>query len=274
MQSSSLMRGAGLVRGTPFRPANVSRSSAVQVSCNRKVQKKTRVVLTKDVPGVGSPGEIMLVPVGYWRNYLQPSRLANIASESLLSGIRKKKEAELRAKLEAGPARSSLLTNPPASQSVCLLACLSLSPADPACLSALLSDLEKAKAQGFANALAAIGKFVIKKKTGDKDQIYGSVQTSEIADAIYQQTGRSVADAEFTIPEIKSVGTFECNVRLHPEVTATFSVVIQKDKSLTIKAKPEASKKNAGCMTAVSAVSGRGGQSCARTAAVFPPRMV
>ncbi|KAL6762183.1 plastid/chloroplast ribosomal protein L9 [Haematococcus lacustris] len=202
MQSSTLMRGAGLVRGTPFRPANVSRSSAVQVSCNRKVQKKTRVVLTKDVPGVGSPGEIMLVPVGYWRNYLQPSRLANIASESLLSGIRKKKEAELRAKLE-----------------------------------------EKAKAQGFANALAAIGKFVIKKKTGDKDQIYGSVQTSEIADAIYQQTGRSVADAEFTIPEIKSVGTFECNVRLHPEVTATFSVVIQKDKSLTIKAKPEASKK-------------------------------
>ncbi|KAJ9518475.1 hypothetical protein QJQ45_018472, partial [Haematococcus lacustris] len=219
MQSSTLMRGAGLVRGTPFRLANVSRSSAVQVSCNRKVQKKTRVVLTKDVPGVGSPGEIMLVPVGYWRNYLQPSRLANIASESLLSGIRKKKEAELRAKLEAGPARSSLLTNPPASQS------------------------EKAKAQGFANALAAIGKFVIKKKTGDKDQIYGSVQTSEIADAIYQQTGRSVADAEFTIPEIKSVGTFECNVRLHPEVTATFSVVIQKDKSLTIKAKPEASKK-------------------------------
>ncbi|KAJ9518808.1 hypothetical protein QJQ45_026081, partial [Haematococcus lacustris] len=253
MQSSTLMRGAGLVRGTPFRPANVSRSSAVQVSCNRKVQKKTRVVLTKDVPGVGSPGEIMLVPVGYWRNYLQPSRLANIASESLLSGIRKKKEAELRAKLEAGPARSILLTNLPASQSVCLLACLSLSPADPACLSALLSDLvitdlhvsaqEKAKAQGFANALAAIGKFVIKKKTGDKDQIYGSVQTSEIADAIYQQTGRSVADAEFTIPEIKSVGTFECNVRLHPEVTATFSVVIQKDKSLTIKAKPEASKK-------------------------------
>jgi hypothetical protein len=35
---------------------------------------------------------------------------------------------------------------------------------------------EKAQAQSFANALGTIGKFVIKKKTGDKDQIYGSVQ--------------------------------------------------------------------------------------------------
>lgn len=32
---------------------------------------------------------------------------------------------------------------------------------------------EKATAQGFANALATIGKFALKKKAGDKDQLYG-----------------------------------------------------------------------------------------------------
>jgi large subunit ribosomal protein L9 len=32
---------------------------------------------------------------------------------------------------------------------------------------------EKAQAQAFANALATIGKFTLKKKAGDKDQIYG-----------------------------------------------------------------------------------------------------
>jgi hypothetical protein len=50
----------------------------------------------------------------------------------LYSGIRAKKEDEIRAKMEI-----------------------------------------KALAQSFANALATIGKFIIKKKVGDKDQIYG-----------------------------------------------------------------------------------------------------
>jgi len=47
----------------------------------------------------------------------------------------------------------------------------------------------KAQAQSFGNALSTIGKFVIRKKVGDRDQIYGSVQKSEVSDAIYQQTG-------------------------------------------------------------------------------------
>jgi large subunit ribosomal protein L9 len=38
----------------------------------------------------------------------------------------------------------------------------------------LLSLQEKAQAQGFANALATIGKFVLKKKAGDKDQLYST----------------------------------------------------------------------------------------------------
>jgi large subunit ribosomal protein L9 len=33
---------------------------------------------------------------------------------------------------------------------------------------------EKAQAQGFANALSTIGKFVLKKKAGDKDQLYST----------------------------------------------------------------------------------------------------
>lgn len=40
----------------------------------------------------------------------------------------------------------------------------------------------KAQAQSFANALSTIGKFVLRKKTGERDQIYGSVQVQEIAD--------------------------------------------------------------------------------------------
>ena len=33
------------------------------------------------------------------------------------------------------------------------------------------------------------------------------------------------------MPDIKAIGTFECRVKLHPEVTGTFSIVIQKEKA-------------------------------------------
>lgn len=70
------------------------------------------------------------MPTGYWRNLLFPSGLAKVADESILAEIKKKKEDEIRQKLEI-----------------------------------------KAQAQAFANALATISKFVIKKKVGDKDQV-------------------------------------------------------------------------------------------------------
>lgn len=59
----------------------------------------------------------------------------------------------------------------------------------------------------------------------------------EVVDAIYQQTGRSVADFELEVPDIKALGTFECSVKLHPEVTGTFNVVIQREKNVQVKGK-------------------------------------
>ena len=141
------------------------------------------------------------MPTGYWRNLLFPSGMAKVADESILAEIRKKKEEEIRQKMEI-----------------------------------------KAQAQAFANALATISKFIIKKKVGDKDQIFGSVSAKEVVDSIYQQTGRIVAEADLVIPDIKSVGTYECTVKLHPEVNGNFSVVIQKEKTVTIKSSPATKK--------------------------------
>lgn len=93
----------------------------------------------------------------------------------------------------------------------------------------------KAQAQAFANALATIGKFAIKKKVGDKDQIYGSVSLAEVQDAIFQQMGRDMSSYEFSVPEIKSVGVYEASVRLHPEVNATFSINIVREKAVQEK---------------------------------------
>eukprot|EP00195_Chlamydomonas_chlamydogama_P009722 CAMPEP_0202900478 /NCGR_PEP_ID=MMETSP1392-20130828/11858_1 /ASSEMBLY_ACC=CAM_ASM_000868 /TAXON_ID=225041 /ORGANISM="Chlamydomonas chlamydogama, Strain SAG 11-48b" /LENGTH=202 /DNA_ID=CAMNT_0049586875 /DNA_START=69 /DNA_END=677 /DNA_ORIENTATION=- len=199
------LRGAPL-RQTPFTQtrsvkAASSRSLVVSVEANKRVSKKTKVILVKESP-LGKEGDIKSVPLGYWRNYLAPSGIAKIADDKILAEIRRIKEEEIRKKLEV-----------------------------------------KAQAQAFANALTTIGKFIIKKKVGDKDQIFGSVSIQEISDAIYQQTGRDLSEMKFTVPEIKAVGTYECQVELHPEVTGTFSVVIQKEKNVQAAKATDAKKK-------------------------------
>ncbi|KAF8065656.1 KIN4A [Scenedesmus sp. PABB004] len=184
MQRSGV-RSAGAVR-----PGAGSRGALV-VTANKRVQKKQKVILLEDVDKLGAQGQLLTVPIGYWRNFLLPNGVAKVANASILEDLRKQKEAALRSKLE-----------------------------------------EKAQAQAFANALATIGKFALKKKAGDKDQLFGSVTKQEIVDAIYQQTGRSIADLELEVPDIKALGTYECSVRLHPEVVGTFSVLIQKEKNV------------------------------------------
>ncbi len=58
------------------------------------------------------------------------------------------------------------------------------------------------------------------------------MSVAEIAESIYQQTGKKLPEGDFTVPEIKVMGTYECSVVLHPEVTGNFSVVIQREKNV------------------------------------------
>lgn len=88
---------------------------------------------------------------------------------------------------------------------------------------------EKEKAQALATALKTIGKFVIKKKVGENNQIFGSVTVQEVVEAINQQTGRQLDKRNVEVPDIKTTGTFEASVKLHPEVTGFFKVVVQKE---------------------------------------------
>jgi large subunit ribosomal protein L9 len=89
----------------------------------------------------------------------------------------------------------------------------------------------KAKAKAMATALATIGKFVIKKKAGEGDAIFGAVTAAEVVAAIEQQTGRALDKRGVTLPDIKALGTYDATVRLHPEVVGEFKVVVQKEKA-------------------------------------------
>lgn len=43
-----------------------------------------QIILLKDVETLGATGQLMTVPIGYWRNYLQPQGIAKIANDRIL----------------------------------------------------------------------------------------------------------------------------------------------------------------------------------------------
>lgn len=50
----------------------------------------------------------------------------------------------------------------------------------------------------------------------------------EVIEAIKSQTGRELEKKDLVLPEIKQVGAYNCEIKLHPEVIGTFKVVVEK----------------------------------------------
>ena len=126
--------------------------------------------------------------VGFFRNYLAPQGLARLADEEVLAAVRAKKEAE-----EAAARK-------------------------------LLDE-----ASALATALATIGKFTVKTKANPEDKrIFGAVTQQDVVDAVKMQTNRELTKTAITLPEVKTLGSYEVSVKLHPQVTATFTLVVAK----------------------------------------------
>lgn len=69
---------------------------------------------------------------------------------------------------------------------------------------------------------------VLIRQASERGQLYGSVSTRDIADAL-TETGFSVGRAQVEInAPIKMLGLAEVPIRLHPEVTATVSVNVAR----------------------------------------------
>jgi large subunit ribosomal protein L9 len=85
---------------------------------------------------------------------------------------------------------------------------------------------EKQEAEARKTALQTIGRFVIRKQVGEKEAIFGTVTTTEVADAIKASTGQEVDRRGITLPEISKTGFYKAQVKLHPEVTAEVEIQV------------------------------------------------
>ena len=90
-----------------------------------------------------------------------------------------------------------------------------------------LQDLKQREvAEEAAQRLEAVA-ISIQARGGQDDQLYGSVTTSDIAEAVQAQTGIELDRRNMSLEEpIRQVGTHQVEMRLHPEVRAQLTVEV------------------------------------------------
>ena len=90
-----------------------------------------------------------------------------------------------------------------------------------------LNDERKTEAQTDADKID--GKdFILIRQAGDTGQLYGSVSSRDIADAVTGE-GHKVARSQVKLDiPIKTIGVYEIEIRLHPEVSATIRINVAR----------------------------------------------
>lgn len=83
---------------------------------------------------------------------------------------------------------------------------------------------EKQQAEAQKTALQTVGRFTIQKQVGENEAIFGTVTSSEVAEAIQAATGQEVDRRGITLPDISKLGFYNAEIKLHPEVTATVEI--------------------------------------------------
>ncbi|MGA2881208.1 MAG: 50S ribosomal protein L9 [Bryobacteraceae bacterium] len=91
----------------------------------------------------------------------------------------------------------------------------------------------EAKVEGEAKDLGKMLGSVaitISQKAGENDQLFGSVTSKDIAEALEKQ-GYTIERRKIALDEpIKTLGEFKVPIRLHREVTAEITVTVSKEE--------------------------------------------
>jgi large subunit ribosomal protein L9 len=144
-----------------------------------------KLILTQEVTGLGSPGDVVEVAGGYGRNYLVPRKLAmhwTRGAEKQIDMIKRGRSArEIRGLDDAKQ---------------------------------VAGELEKLSVR-------------LTTRAGASGRLFGSVSPADIAEAVRAAGGPDIdrRRIEITNP-IKTVGSHQVKVRLHPELAASVDVEI------------------------------------------------
>lgn len=84
----------------------------------------------------------------------------------------------------------------------------------------------KQQAQELKAALEKVGSFTIAKQVGENEAIFGTVTDREVAALIQQAITQEVDRRGITLPDISKTGSYQAEVKLHSDVTATVEIQV------------------------------------------------
>ena len=88
---------------------------------------------------------------------------------------------------------------------------------------------EKESAQKLAELLAGVS-LTLTRKAGENDQLFGSVTSGDIAEALKAQ-GYEIEKRKIALADpIKLVGEYEIPVKLHREVSANVKLTVKREE--------------------------------------------
>ncbi len=88
----------------------------------------------------------------------------------------------------------------------------------------LLTILEEAKSR--KTALQIINNFVVRKQLGEDEAIFGTVTTQDVVDVIKESANLEIERQDVSLPEIKKVGKYPIEIKLHSEVSAEIIIEV------------------------------------------------
>lgn len=88
-----------------------------------------------------------------------------------------------------------------------------------------LEELE-IQAKSIKENLEQISKISIKKKVGENQQIFGSVNEKEIITAIFNFTGQKLEKKQIYIPDIKKIGIYSIQIHILYDISVTIKLQI------------------------------------------------
>lgn len=74
--------------------------------------------------------------------------------------------------------------------------------------------------------LEQIGSFIIQKRIGDDNKIFGKITLKQVRETLESKTNLDLNNAGIEIPDIKEIGTFSSTVILHPTIEASIKIEI------------------------------------------------
>jgi large subunit ribosomal protein L9 len=90
------------------------------------------------------------------------------------------------------------------------------------------SAVEKADSEALAKQLEGVA-LAFQRKAGEKDHLFGSVTSSDIAEAL-ERRGFNIDRRKIQLHEsLKSLGEFDVPIKLHRDVTTRIKVTVEKE---------------------------------------------